>query len=285
MTCQKLWNVLYGYYVWENVKESGVIFGNWLYFGGWKTAPPPRSWVSSEMENPPPLPGHNLFLTLPSTKPAHAAAIHYIHYHYTLLQCIHNPPHIGGGGANFPTGWPHCTRIFGLWPKFFQPLQSFSLIRTLDLGLFLSVHFPTDRGHCLVKLFVSQPIYENIKGIKSSIKTEHSTIVARSDDIIINIIDHNKSKRTCSLRKPTPALNSAFLSRVQTFSWDNVTEIFDIHQATDAFYSSINELLNASFPNKIVSNETHHISRLWSSEWWERKMHTCVKGALSKPMP
>ena len=113
-----------------------------------------------------------------------------------------------------------------------------------DLGLLLSVHFHTHRlcRHCLDKIFVSRPIYDNLKAIKSSIKTEHSASVARSDDV--TIVDHNKSKRTCTFLKPTPALNAALLSRVQTFNWDNVIEIFDIYQGTNTFYSSVNLLLN-----------------------------------------
>ena len=120
-----------------------------------------------------------------------------------------------------------------------------------DLGLLLSVHFPTHRGHCLDKIFVSPSIYDNLKAIKSSIKTEHSATVARSDDV--TIVDHNKTRRTCTFRQSTPALNAAFLSRVQTFNWDNVVETFDIHQATDAFYTSVNVLLNSFYPNKTVT--------------------------------
>ena len=63
-----------------------------------------------------------------------------------------------------------------------------------DLGLSLSVHIPTHKGHHLDKIFLSQPIYSNIKAVKSSIKTDHLAIIARSDNQ--TIVDHSKTSLT-----------------------------------------------------------------------------------------
>ena len=85
----------------------------------------------------------------------------------------------------------------------------------------------------MTKKKFSQPIYSNIKTVKSSIKADHLAIIARSDNQ--NIVDHNKTRLTSTFRKPKPALNAAFLAEARFFSWDHIYQSQDIQEATDRF--------------------------------------------------
>ena len=111
-----------------------------------------------------------------------------------------------------------------------------------ELGLLLQSNVATHRGHNLDKIFVSKPLYSNVKAVRSSIKTEHASLVARADSV--SIIDSNKIKNKLFFCKPTPARNASFLSGTQTFDWSPVLETDNTLTAFDNFYSSAHYLLD-----------------------------------------
>ena len=115
-----------------------------------------------------------------------------------------------------------------------------------DLGLLLSVKVPTHKGHFLDKIFVNQPLYQNVKAVRSSIKTEHAALIAKSD--ASTIVDVNKTRTAVTFRKPTPAKSAYFLSGAQSFDWAPVLNSSDVQAATDSFYVLANQLLDTFFP-------------------------------------
>jgi len=120
-----------------------------------------------------------------------------------------------------------------------------------DLGLNLYIHAATHKGHCLDKLFASQPVYTNTKTVTSTIKTEHTAIVARSDSL--TIIDVNKTRRSFTLRKPTPAKNAKLFAASRSFDWTPVLQSNDPQQAANAFYSCTYTLLDTFYPVSTVT--------------------------------
>ena len=120
-----------------------------------------------------------------------------------------------------------------------------------DQGLDLYVHAPTHKGHCLDKIFASQPIYTNVKTVTSCIKTEHLAILARGDDIAI--IDANKTRRSVTVRKPSPSRNSSFLSSTRMYDWTPVLGSTDPQLAADTFYSFALCLLDTFYPETSVT--------------------------------
>ena len=120
-----------------------------------------------------------------------------------------------------------------------------------DSGLDLCVHVATHKGHFLDKIFTLQPIYSNVKAVKSCIKTEHAALVARAD--IIPIIDYNKARTKIVLRKPSPAKNAAFIAGTKTYDWSSIYLSSDTQVAADRFYNSAISLLNAYFPETSVT--------------------------------
>ena len=115
-----------------------------------------------------------------------------------------------------------------------------------DLGLLLSVKVPTHKGHFLDKIFVNQPLYQNVKAVRSSIKTEHAALIAKSD--CSTIVDVNKTRTAVTFRKPTPAKSASFLSGAQPIDWAPVLNSTDVQAATDSFYVLANQLLDTFFP-------------------------------------
>ena len=113
------------------------------------------------------------------------------------------------------------------------------------------VHAPTHKGHCLDKIFATQPIYTKTKTVTSTIKTEHLGIVARADDLPIH--DVNKTRRSFTLRKATPAKNAAFLAATRTYDWSPVLQSVEPQQASDAFYDCTISLLDSYYPTSTVT--------------------------------
>jgi len=111
-----------------------------------------------------------------------------------------------------------------------------------DQGLDLIVHSPTHKGHYLDKIFVSQPIYTNVKTITSSVKTEYSAIIVLPDSTLI--VDTVKTQKQIMVCKPSPSKNAHFLASTTSYDWSAVYQETDRVRAADSFYAATHSLLS-----------------------------------------
>jgi Reverse transcriptase (RNA-dependent DNA polymerase) len=116
----------------------------------------------------------------------------------------------------------------------------------LSMGLQAALYAPTHKGHSLDRIYTSEPLYDNIKVVKSTVTTEHRAVVARADDT--RIVDYNKTSSCVYVRRRTPGQHAAVLQYLQTYSWQAVCVIDDVQSATDLFYRSVNYLLDTFYP-------------------------------------
>ena len=110
---------------------------------------------------------------------------------------------------------------------------------------------PTHKGHNLDRVYTSEPIYDNIKVVKSTVVSEHRAVVARADNS--RIVDHNKTSRTVATRRRTPGQHAALLQYLQQYSWQSVNSTDDVQTAADNFYSSMNHLLDTFYPTSRIT--------------------------------
>ena len=119
------------------------------------------------------------------------------------------------------------------------------------LGLISVVNKPTHLDHFLDRLYTTQPLYENVKVIKSTIITEHSAIITRGDNLLI--VDHNKTSQTHQIRKQSPAANANMLLFLQSFDWSVIFRLDDAQVAYDCFYDILLTLLDKYYPLRSVT--------------------------------
>jgi len=117
----------------------------------------------------------------------------------------------------------------------------------LALGYENLVLAATHKGHKLDRLYVTQPIYSNVKVVKTSIAgTEHSAIVARVDNSFIE--DINKQHTQHSYRQRAPAQCAAYLNSLSQIDWSIIYSTPSVDRAFDYFYQVMHSMLQQHFP-------------------------------------
>ena len=106
-------------------------------------------------------------------------------------------------------------------------------------------------GHKLDRVYCSRPLYNNIKTVKSSIKSKHDKIIARGD--MINIFDSNKTSKTVFIRKRTPSDDYRALMLIRDIDWGPLYSCVTVQPAFDIFYSHLEKIISMVFPLKSVT--------------------------------
>ena len=122
----------------------------------------------------------------------------------------------------------------------------------LDTGLISLISTPTRGNSILDKVFVSGDIspYFSVKVIKSTVKTDHSTIFISNGDVIINRV---KCKRVVNYRSKAPSQHAAFLLNARNITFSDVYDSGNAQDCADRFYSTVNFLLDTYYPIKTVT--------------------------------
>jgi hypothetical protein len=120
-------------------------------------------------------------------------------------------------------------------------------------GLSLIIDQPTRGVSKLDRIYASDPgCYSNIKVLKSTVKSDHSAILAYNGEAK-NARD--KVTTRCTYRKKTPSQHASFLSHTQHVSIPplNAPSIVDIQSSFDSFYETVYVLLDQFYPERTVS--------------------------------
>lgn len=69
----------------------------------------------------------------------------------------------------------------------------------------------------LDRIYCSQPLFEQVKVVQSTIFTKHRAVIAQVNNA--NIIDINKTRKSVSYRSHKPAQCAKFLDACVVFDW------------------------------------------------------------------
>jgi len=117
-------------------------------------------------------------------------------------------------------------------------------------GLMSIVYEPTGRNNILDRIYVSAACYPNVKIIKSSIKSDHSAIVAYHCGARGRT---GKTSTSRTYRKCTPTLHAVFLANGTSLDFRGVLEAGDPSTALDRFYDIALAALDRYYLKKTVS--------------------------------
>ena len=117
-------------------------------------------------------------------------------------------------------------------------------------GLVPIVKDPTRGTSFLDRIYTSDIHYENIKVVKSCVRSDHYCIVAYSGNIIEC---YKKERRVCDFRQHTPSQKAAFLQNEHELDVNSLQNIADTQLAFDSFYDSLLLKLNTYFPLRKIT--------------------------------
>jgi hypothetical protein len=116
-------------------------------------------------------------------------------------------------------------------------------------GLTPIVRVPTRGKNILDQIFTSTQDYQNVKVIKSTIRSDHMCVIAYSGELLHC---YDKTHTTIPFRKQSPDQKDTFLRNSDIIPTDDLYAITDIQTAFDAFYASLTLQLNLFFPEKRI---------------------------------
>ena len=122
-----------------------------------------------------------------------------------------------------------------------------------NTGLLSIVTAPTRGSNCLDKIYVSEPLYENIKICKSAVKSDHNAIIAHNSGILQT---RAKSSSQVKYRRKTPAQHAHFLDHISDDIFNDTLLLNDCQNVSDNFYDISNSLLDTYYPMRTVSITT-----------------------------
>ena len=97
---------------------------------------------------------------------------------------------------------------------------------------------------------MSEPCYEHVKVIKSSVRSDHLAIVAYNGETKLAV---NKTSTKVIYRKRTPAQNAQFLSHASSHILNLTISSENVQIEFDRFYSTMISLLTQYFPERTIS--------------------------------
>jgi hypothetical protein len=130
-------------------------------------------------------------------------------------------------------------------------LNQLSNDKMCALGLLSIVKEPTHAGHLLDRIYTSEPIFPNVKVLKSAINTKHCAVVARPD--MCTITDWHKTVHKSLIRSRTPTQHASYLQTLASKDWSRVLNHNELDAAYDCFTAELWELLNCHYPMRSVS--------------------------------
>jgi len=112
-------------------------------------------------------------------------------------------------------------------------------------GLTSIVSQPTRGDRYLDRVYVSDLYYENIKVVKSTVKSDHMAIVAYTGHVKRTV---TKTRCVRTFRKHTAAQHARFLADVDPLQVHTVCRSGDPQEEFDKFYAVLLSLLDKYYP-------------------------------------
>lgn len=128
-------------------------------------------------------------------------------------------------------------------------------------GLSPIVREPTRGANCLDRVFVSEPLYNNVKVVCSTIKSDHKAVIAWGG--CGKITDLHKTRCQREYRTRTPDQHAALLSFLSSLSWGMVYQQTDVQTAFNTFYDTALIILNCFYPQHtitVTSRDPHFVT-------------------------
>jgi len=119
-----------------------------------------------------------------------------------------------------------------------------------QLGLHGVFCGPSHAGHCLDRIYATEPIYNNCKCVISTINTAHRAVIAGNSSLQVDI---NKNRSSRRYRPVTANQHAAFLAHLCDKNWDDVLNVNDTQTAFDIFYDNILNMLDTFYPIRTVT--------------------------------
>ncbi len=117
-------------------------------------------------------------------------------------------------------------------------------------GLQSIVKHPTRGESSLDRIYVSDPVYKNVKIVKSAVKSDHMAVIASGHSICVSL---TKTRTKIKHRKVTPSQHAALLSHISKSAAIDVSQYKTMQRAFDALYAQANSLLDQYYPEKVVT--------------------------------
>lgn len=116
-------------------------------------------------------------------------------------------------------------------------------------GLLQIVRQPTRGANLLDRIFVSDELYQTVRVIKSTVRSDHKAVVAYPEQ------QHIATKTTAghTYRSKSPTLNAEFLRRLQMAEFNCYDINLNVQTLFDNFYNTAVGLLDACYPEKSVT--------------------------------
>ena len=119
------------------------------------------------------------------------------------------------------------------------------------LGLMAEIHDPTHAGHCLDRLYSTEPVYINCVAFQSTVSTAHKAIIARADQTQTS--KTGKISKTCTFRSRSPAQHAQLMNLLTAISWDQVLNTLDVQDAFDLYYEILLNLFESVYTLKSIT--------------------------------
>src|SRR6218665_2690162 len=127
----------------------------------------------------------------------------------------------------------------------FNMLPENKVIEATSFLPLVHVHTPTRLGLVLDRLFVSEPMYEKVKIVTSTIKTDHKAIIATATEIVVN---RNETRKKVKYRKRTPNQHASFLHEIRDLTFSDIEAETHPQLSWDMLYADIKERLDRIYP-------------------------------------
>ena len=155
------------------------------------------------------------------------------------------------------------------------------------LGLMAEFHEPTHAGHCLDRLYSTEPVYINCVAFQSTVSTAHKAIIARADQTQTS--KAGKVANICTFRSRSPAQHAQLMRLMMDISWDQLMNTVDVQEAFDQYYAILLNLFESVYTLKSITLTngdpkfiTPHIKSLLRTR--NRLMHkgnTCAADSIT----
>ena len=91
-----------------------------------------------------------------------------------------------------------------------------------QLGLLQLFTGPSHAGHCLDRIYSSEPLQYQCRAVTSTVKTQHKAVIACESKQ--RIVDINKSRTVHNYRTRTPTQHAALLQYLSVKKWDDISK-------------------------------------------------------------
>lgn len=102
------------------------------------------------------------------------------------------------------------------------------------MGLHKEFNEATRMGHCLDRLYSSEPTYTNCRAIASSVKSDHLAVVAYQSASDLTFAPTTRTSHL--IRRRDPSMKAKFLSALSDETWSSVTDNDDCDAVFSVFF-------------------------------------------------